>query len=326
MVAAMSRLELKPFTGDHVPDAGALLAERHRQHRAAQPLLSARYEGVEAATAEVAAALAQEDASGAVALRDGRVVGYLLGAPKANPSWGTNVWIEAAGHAATEAETIRDLYGLSATRWVEEGRTAQYVLVPAMDAALVRAWFRLCFGHQHTHGIRAAPTQVAPPVAGVTVRWAVRADIAQLAMLDVELPRHQGLAPTFASGTVPTVEHALSEWESDFGDPEYAVFVAERDGEMVGSLIGCALEKSHAHTGLARPDNAGFLGFAAVFAHARGGGVGRALGNAMLNWTMERGFDSVVTDWRQTNLLSSRAWPAFGFTENFIRLHRLVGH
>ena len=34
----------------------------------------------------------------------------------------------------------------------------------------------------------------------------------------------------------------------------------------------------------------------------------------------------MVTDWRVTNLLSSRAWPALGFTETFLRLHRLVGY
>jgi hypothetical protein len=58
--------------------------------------------------------------------------------------------------------------------------------------------------------------------------------------------------------------------------------IAERGGEVVGSAVGCALERSKAHTGLARPDNAGFLGFAAVFPHAPGGGAGRALGEAVL--------------------------------------------
>jgi hypothetical protein len=34
----------------------------------------------------------------------------------------------------------------------------------------------------------------------------------------------------------------------------------------------------------------------------------------------------VVTDWRVTNLLSSRTWPRLGFKESFLRLHRLVGY
>ena len=125
---------------------------------------------------------------------------------------------------------------------------------------------------------------------------------------------------------MPSAEQARAEWDADVDDPDYAIFVAERDGKAIGSAVGCALEKSRSHTGLARPDNAGFLGFASVFQHARGYGAGRALGEAVLAWSADNGFDSVVTDWRVTNLLSSRAWPALGFQEAFLRLHRLVGY
>jgi hypothetical protein len=34
----------------------------------------------------------------------------------------------------------------------------------------------------------------------------------------------------------------------------------------------------------------------------------------------------VATDWRQTNLLSSRTWAALGFVPTFLRLHRTVGY
>lgn len=135
----MPRLELLPFDESHVPDAGRLLADRHRAHRRAEPLLPARHEDPAVCADEVSAALALEDASGAVAVRGGRVVGYLLGAPKSADAWGPNVWVESAGLAAEEAEDLRDLYAAAAPRWVDEGRTAHYVLVPAHDPALVGA-------------------------------------------------------------------------------------------------------------------------------------------------------------------------------------------
>jgi ribosomal protein S18 acetylase RimI-like enzyme len=322
--ARMSRLEVRPFEAADISDAGELLAQRHRSHRLAQPLLSPRFEDAEVARAEVKAAFEVADASGAVALRGGEMVGYLLGAPKPSPTWGPNVWVESAGQAATEAEAMRDIYAVAATRWVEQGFTAQYVLVPASEHDLVRAWFRLGFGQQHAHGIRAVAAEPPSP-AKVVVRRAAREDIPVLARLDVALPTHQGLAPTFSAGKASTVEESIAEWEEDFGDPAFATFVAELDGEVIGSAIGCALEKSSSHAGPARADNAGFLGFAAVFPAARGAGAGRALGEAVLAWSAESGFDSVVTDWRVTNLLSSRAWPALGFEESFLRLHRLVG-
>jgi hypothetical protein len=43
-------------------------------------------------------------------------------------------------------------------------------------------------------------------------------------------------------------------------------------------------------------------------------------------WTGDAGFDCIVTDWRVTNLSSSRAWSALGFRPTFIRLHRLLGY
>ena len=333
----MSRLQVRSFEAADIPEAGALLADRHRRHRAALPLLAARYEDVATAAGEVGAAHAIENASGAVALRDGQMVGFLLGAHKPEDVWGPNVWVQAAGQAAADAEVMRDLYAVAATRWVDEGHTAHYVLVPATDADLVRAWFRLGFGQQQCHGLRETPERgvVAlasferrPPamVAGVTIRPGTRADVPVLVQLDIALPLHQELAPTFSAGRMPTIEQARSEWDSDVDDPAYAIFVAERDGKVIGSAVGCAIERSNSHTGLARPDNAGFLGFAAVFPDARGGGAGRALGEAVLAWAAEAGYASVVTDWRVTNLLSSRAWPALGFREAFLRLHRLIGY
>ena len=78
------------------------------------------------------------------------------------------------------------------------------------------------------------------------------------------------------------------------------------------------------HTGLARPDDAGFLGFAAVFPDARGAGAGRALGEVVLDWAREAGYANVVTDWRATNLLSSRTWPRLGWRPTFLRLFRAI--
>jgi hypothetical protein len=112
----MARLEIRPFSDEFVPAAGELLAARHRAHRMAEPLLPERFEDPAAAQVEVEALLALEDVSGAVALRDGRPVGYLLGAPRPNPIWGEHVWIEFAGHAVEAAEDLRDLYGAAAGR------------------------------------------------------------------------------------------------------------------------------------------------------------------------------------------------------------------
>jgi GNAT superfamily N-acetyltransferase len=322
----VSRVEVRPFAVSDLPAAGVLLAERHRAHRAAEPLLSPRFEDPSVAESAVRVAWEAEHASGAFGSRDGQDVGFVLGAPKPGPGWGPNVWMEAAGQATSEPESMRDIFAVAATRWVEEGRTAQYVLVPAHDRALVDAWFRLGFGLQHAHGIRELPLTPASIAANLTIRPPTRADIPVMAQLDLELRRHQSHSPTFSAVAAPSLAECVAGQEEDFGDPDFPTFVAERGGQGVGYAIGCALEKSSAHSGPAAPDRAGYLGFAAVLPEARGLGVGRALGEAVLDWAAEAGFDCVVTDWRATNLLSSRTWPRLGFRESFLRLHRLVGY
>ena len=327
----MTRLELRPFTRSELPAAGELLAARHRAHRAAEPLLPPAYESADAATAAIRDAFDLPHASGAVATRGGRVVGYLVGAPKASPVWGANVWVESAGVAVEEAEDARDLYAHAAARWVDEGRTVHYAVFPAVDTQLADAWFRLAFGLQHVHAIRPAAARSDQPSAGrtgaaVRIRRAERSDIGVLAVLDLALPQHQACAPVFSSGGLPTLAEAIEDWEESIDDPAFATFVAELDGRVVGSAVGCPLSVSSLHTGLARPDDAGFLGFAAVLPDARGGGIGRALGERVLRWCAEAGYPSCVTDWRATNLLSSRTWPRLGFRPTFLRVHRMLGH
>ena len=323
----MPALEVREFAEDDVAAAGRLLARRHAAHRRAEPLLPERFETEAEATAAVAEWWATDGASGAIAQASGEVSGFVIAASKSATAWGPNAWVESAGLATTDAETMRDLYSVAAARWVDEGRTAHYVLVPSHDAALVDAWFRLGFGLQHVHAIRpAAPPAAAASPGGLTIRLAERGDIPVLAELEVVLPTHQAASPVFYGGPSDTLEECLAEWEESFEDPDFTTFVAVKDGTVVGSAVGCSIAKSSLHTGLARPDDAGFLGFAAVLPEARGAGAGRALGEAVQTWIAESGYRADVTDWRATNLLSSRTWPRLGYQPTFLRLHRIVGY
>ncbi len=314
-----------PFADEHLDGGALLLAERHRAHRLAEPGLDPRYEAPGAAREELGALLRVDGASGVAGLIDGDVAGFVVGTPR-DASWGPNMWVEPAGHGVTDAELVRDLYATAAERWVADGLALHYAMVPASDRALVDAWFRLGFGHQQVYAIRETPPATerteAPP--GLVVRLARLDDLDALARLDVALPAHQALSPVFSRRALPTVEDARAEYEADFDDPRFATFVVEREGEVIGSAIACAIELSSDHKSLALPPGAGFLGFASVMPEARGGGAGRVLGEAVLEWARETEREWVVTDWRMTNLLSSRAWPRLGFRPTYYRLHRAI--
>jgi ribosomal protein S18 acetylase RimI-like enzyme len=313
----MPGLEIRPFAGDDLEDAGRLLAERHRRQREAEPLLPANVDF----RAEVEGLWRADGVSGAVATRDGDAVGYLLGAPREDPIWGPNVWVELAGHAASEAEVVRDLYDLAATRWVEEGWTRQYALVPATDAELLDAWFRLSFGQQHALGIREVPDGGGYRDG---VREATEDDVDALVELAPLLGRHQAVAPVFGAAREWTEEELRKEIADDLASPDVGTLVAEINGRVVANFVVVPATATSMHSGVARPDNAAFLGFAITAPEARGTGVGVALTEGCLAWARERGYGTMVTDWRVTNLLSSRFWPRRGFRETFLRLYRSI--
>jgi GNAT superfamily N-acetyltransferase len=321
-----STLVIEPLTTRDLDGAAALLAARHRRHRAAEPLLDPAFEIPATARAAIESELAADRAGGWVARRDGELVGYLIGHQK-NATWGANVWVEAAGHAAAEPTIVRELYAVAAAAWVGEERTNHHVLVPASDGDLVDAWFSLDFGQQHVHAIREIPPASfgVVPRSELIVRRPTRDDLDALTDLELVLPTHMREAPTFSTLAVPDWKETRDELAADFDDPKYNLFVAEHEGRVVGSAIGCALTVSSSHQGPNQTAGAGFLGFAAVLPDARGLGAGRALGETVLAWARDAGYTSIQTDWRSANLEADRSWRGLGFRPTFRRMHRLIG-
>jgi GNAT superfamily N-acetyltransferase len=264
----------------------------------------------------VASLWAEEHASGAVAYRDGRVVGFLLGTRKDDRKWGANVWVEAPGYAVDEPELVRDLYAFASQQWVEEGRTRHYALVPVLDDH-VGAWFRLSFGAQQAHGIQEVDERVWPPGA----RRAEQHDIEALMELAPLISHHQARAPVFTGiDWDENADELRAMLAADIPNDELGELVYERDGRVVASFEIVPVEKGS----ITEPDGAAYLGWAASLPDARGSGAGLALTEAAFAWAHEQGYASVLTDWRETNLLSSRFWPARGFRRFFLRLYRSI--
>jgi GNAT superfamily N-acetyltransferase len=307
----VARPAIAPFSEEHLDPAAELLAERHEAQREVFPQLPAELDY----RAEIAALLA-EGATGA--FTDGA---YVLGRPGRTEWWGPNMWVEAAGHAATEPERLRDVWAEAAAGWFEQGARAHYALVPATDKSLLDAWFRLGFGAQQGHGIIEIPEREWP--AGV--REATRDDVEALVEIGPFLSRHQTRSPVFSSVQEQTPEQVRADVLDDFATDGVANLVYEVDGRIVGDFFVCPLELSSAHTGLARPPGAAFLGFAVTDPAVRGSGAGLALTDASFAWAQARGYATMVTDWRETNLLSSRFWPRRGFRKSFLRVHRWIG-
>jgi GNAT superfamily N-acetyltransferase len=303
-------MEIVPFAEEHLDAAAELLAARHEAHRVEFPELPADADY----RAEIAALLA-DGATGA--FTDGA---YVLGRSAPVERWGPNIWVEAAGHAANDPELLRDVWAKAAGSWFEQGLTAHYALVPATDSSLLDGWFRLGFGAQHAHGLLQIPEREWP--AGV--REATRDDIDALIEIGPHLSRHQRQSPVFSPLPEQSPDEVRADVLDDFSLEGVANLVYEADGRIVGNFFVCPLELSSAHSGLARPPRASFLGFAVTYPEVRGSGAGIALTDASFAWARSQGYETMVTDWRETNLLSSRFWPRRGFRKSFLRLYRSI--
>lgn len=303
-------MEIVPFADEHLDAAAELLAARHDRQRSTFPQLPAEidYRG------EIAALIA-DGATGV--FTEGA---YVLGRSGPEDRWGPNIWVDAAGHAASDPELLRDVWANAAAGWFEQGLTAHYALVPATDPDLLDAWFRLGFGAQQAHALTEIPERDWP--AGV--REATDDDIEALVEIGPFLSRHQAQSPVFSSVPEQTADEVRADVVDDFSLEGVANLVYEIDGRIVGNFFVCPLELSSAHAGLARPPGAAFLGFAITFPECRGSGAGRALTDASFAWAREHGYETMVTDWRETNLLASRFWPRRGFRRTFLRLHRSI--
>src|SRR5689334_5744532 len=240
----MSRLELVPFGDEYLEDAAALLAARHARHRALEALLDPRYEDPSEALTSLEHLWRDDGMSGSAALRNGRLVGYLIGCPQAPDIWGSNVWVELPGHAVEDAEDTRDLYAHAAARWVEEGNTRHYALVPS-EPALVDAWFRLGFGQQQAHGYREVPHDVEVSLPdGSEIRRPEESMIDELLELDLALPRHQAESPVFSPRPLPTEDESRREWHETLANDYEEVMLGVRDGRPVACWAWVPAERS----------------------------------------------------------------------------------
>ena len=313
----MPEFDVQPLEDEHLDAAAALLEARHARHREAEPLLP----DVTEFRAQIENDLAQDGADGVVALRDGELVAYLVGRLEDDPLLSERRgYVDFAGCAASEPESVRDLYAALAARWVAAGCVRHAAAIPASDEGLIDAWLRLAFGVQFIWAVRET-ARLKPVEADVEIRDGTREDLDAAARFDRMLMEHQIGSPSFSGLDLGPLEQFREDWSDTWDDPgPYRHFVAERDGRIVGH----ALLYDRPTGSLRVPERSIDLAHAVTVPEARRSGVAMALLGHVLTWAHDRGYQSMTTDWRMVNLLSSRYWPARGFRPQFFRLYRRI--
>ena len=92
------KTELIPFTKELLPNAGNLLAQRHKRNRAMFPELPTRFEDASVARKAIETPWSKKTAGGFAALRDRKLVAYLIGETMTQ-SWGRCRYVYLPGYA-----------------------------------------------------------------------------------------------------------------------------------------------------------------------------------------------------------------------------------
>ncbi len=326
-------LELIPFHEGHLPAAAELLARRHARDRAAMPLLPARFETARSAMAAVREVWHKPWTTGTAALRDGGMVGYLLGEARFDVLRGRHIWAYLPGHAlAADAPPAlyADLYAAAGPEWLRLGAFDHYVMMPAADAAGLDVWYGLSFGREQAHAMRSLAEPLPEPVTvpGVRVRPATLDD--QDVMVEEMSPvlrDHMAGPPVWAVNLPEYIQAIREEFAEMLTDDHATVWLAEEDvagGRVLGYQAYHSATPSDDDLTISLSDRTTLLKVAATRPEARGRGIGRALTRAGLAGAATAGYAVCVADWRTTNIEAARFWPRLGFRPAVYRLTRKV--
>lgn len=319
-------MRIIPFTTEHLPAAGALLAQRHRIQREHQPLLPARFESAQTAQALIESLWATKGARGYALVADEALHGFLISRPLTAPIWGRTAQIPFAGHALApnvDLEWYRDLYAALAADLTADGFFSHQAIVSTHDPRIAEAWFNLSFGKEQVHAFRPPADPAAHPLpAGVTVRRAGPEDLEGILSVADLIAKHQAVSPVFG----PLLPEQPADWREGWAemlaDGEIAVWIALH-GEQIIAHQAWAYGPATPHD-LLTPERSAYLEVAAVRPEWRGNGLAKAMTAIGLSEMASAGRPVAVTDWRAANLLSSRTWPKVGFTPVAFRLTRRI--
>ncbi|GAC1448366.1 MAG: hypothetical protein PVSMB4_05350 [Ktedonobacterales bacterium] len=328
------RLDIIPFSGEHLAGAAEILARRHLRDRQREPALPARFEEPANAQVMIAEALAAPGTSGMVALHGDRMLGYLLGTPTLLPPTSAlapffrprSMRVSYAGSAAAASDAYavaRALYAALAPHWLAAGCFAHYVQVPATDPETLAAWVSLGFGQDMGLAIRETrPLDAADPGTDVAVRRAGAADLEVLLLLARELARYESTAPVYFPYLPETEGDTRALYERRLQDPAMVCWLAERAGHVVG-MMSFVPPPPHLPA-IVTPERTVNLAEASLLPEERGRGVGTALLRHALTWAHDVGYAYCRLSWMTANLLSSRFWLGHGFRPVMYRLSRQV--
>jgi GNAT superfamily N-acetyltransferase len=295
-------LELVSFQEKHLQDAASLASQRYAALREIAPLMPDHYADPDTLLPMLSDLAGH--APGVVALRAGRMVGFITGyllpdwhgqPATYSPEWGN-------GAEPDDGRRIYEgLYAQLAARWVDKGYRTHLVSMLAHDGSALQGWHWLGFGLAGVDGVRALDP-IPSPRPDLEIRRAHPTDAEHTYPLMQALQTELSESPTF----LPSQATSREEHRDWLANPANTLWVAFRGAEPI-ACMGHGPANPNACTII---DDAGTTSIVSAYttADARGTGIATALLNQVLEWGRSQGYERCAVDFEPMNLLGARFW------------------
>lgn len=319
----MIKYEFRSITIDDIPAMTDLLICRQNLESKVFPFLKNSCLNVKYITDKLEELFVNSKVIGIGAFANGELVGYIMGEIKIDNRRGRHVWVPYEGIAIRmdqSSELIRNLYAKVSVLWLEQGCFTHYTLIPLGNLVYCDAFQRLSFFIQQVHGVmHMEDYKPFENVSDAEIRVANKMDSEIMGNMSSIIQSYHNSAPTFELALPEVVMDIKAGYKSTVEDDDATVLIAIKDMKELGFQVFCSITSD-----LMAPDDGVELSIAGTYYSQMGSGVGKKLMNEGYGIMKEKGYNSMIADWRITNLASSTFWPKCGFKPVAYRMVRCI--
>lgn len=319
----MNNCEFRSITINDIPVMTDLLIDRQNLESKVFPFLKNSCLNVKYITERLEELFNDSKVIGIGAFVNDELVGYIMGEIKFNNRIGRAAWVPYDGIAIREdqsSELIRHLYAKASVLWLEQGCFSHYTLVPIANTVYYEAFLKLSFAIEQVHAVmKIEEYKPFENAADADIRLANKMDSEVLGKMSSIISTFQNSAPVFIPALPEVLVNIKRAFKGLGEEEDVIVFIAEKDKKELGFQ-----EYEMITPNLMTPDDGIELCTAGTYSSQMGSGIGKKLMNEGCRVIKEKGYGSITTDWRITNLASSTFWPKCGFKPVAYRMIRFI--
>lgn len=318
----MKDCEYRSVAIDDTPGMAELLMARQNLESQVFPFLRNSCLNVKYITDKLQRSLAGSKVIGVGVFVNGELAGYLMGEIGIS-NRGRHASVPYEGIAIRTdqpSQLIGHLYERASVLWLEQGCFDHSILVPIGNQAYYEAVLHLSFAIEQVHAVMSIEDyRHFEHAADVKVRLAETKDREALGRMSSIIARFHNMAPVFVPVLPEVLETRREAFRGLVEEKDDIVLIAEAANQELGFQNYAIATPS-----LMTPDDAVELVVAGTYSSHMGRGIGKSLMNEGCRIIREKGYSSIIADWRVTNLASSAFWPQCGFKPVAYRMARSI--